>query len=248
MGIISENVIDLKGIKLHVVPTNKYKTNTIVFKMKSPLNKEDITKRALLPHVLQSNSKKFPTTAKLRSYLDELYGATIYVDLAKKGEYHVISFTMEIANEKFLSDQTPLLQKAFEFLAEVVTNPNISEDAFDQKTVENEKRSLKQRIQSVYDDKMRYSNVRLIQEMCKDEPYALYVNGNLEEVDAITEQNLYEYYKRALAEDELDLYVVGDVDNDEVTKIVSHLFQLEERKPTTIDRENDPQKRRSSRN
>jgi predicted Zn-dependent peptidase len=236
MGIISENVIDLKGIKLHVVPTNKYKTNTIVFKMKTPLNKEDITKRALLPHVLQSNSKKFPTTAKLRSYLDELYGATIYVDLAKKGEYHVISFTMEIANEKFLSDQTPLLQKAFEFLAEVVTNPNTVEDAFDQKTVENEKRSLKQRIHSVYDDKMRYSNVRLIQEMCKDETYALYVHGNLDEVDAITEQKLYEYYKRALAEDELDLYVVGDVDNDEVTSMVSQLFQLEERKPTIIDR------------
>ena len=28
-------------------------------------------------------------------------------------------------------------------------------------TVENEKRSLKQRIQSVYDDKMKYSNFRL---------------------------------------------------------------------------------------
>ena len=236
MGMISENVFALKGVKLHVVPTNKYKTNTIVFKMKTPLNKENITKRALLPHVLQSNSKKFPTTAKLRSYLDELYGATINVDLAKKGEYHVISFTIEIANEKFLSDQSPLLQKAFEFLCEVVTNPNTVGGAFDQKTVENEKRSLKQRIQSVYDDKMRYSNVRLIQEMCKDEPYALYVHGNLEEVDAITEQNLYEYYKRALAEDELDLYVVGDVDSDEVTQAVSQLFQLEERKPATMDR------------
>ena len=85
MGIISENEIDLKGIKLHVIPTNKYKTNTIVFKMKSPLNKEDITKRALLPHVLQSNSKKFPTTAKLRSYLDELYGATYLCGFSKKG-------------------------------------------------------------------------------------------------------------------------------------------------------------------
>jgi predicted Zn-dependent peptidase len=235
MGIISENVVDLTGIKLRVVSTKKYKTNTIVFKMKTSLKKEDITKRALLPHVLQSSSLNFPTTAKLRSYLDELYGATIYVDLAKKGEYHVISFTIEIANEKFLSDQTPLLKKAFEFLAEVLTNPNIDGKAFDQKTVENEKRSLKQRIQSVYDDKMRYSNVRLIQEMCKDEPYALNVNGNLEDVDAITEQNLYEYYKRALAEDELDLYVVGDVDKEDVKSIVSPLFQLEERTPIKID-------------
>ena len=66
MGIISEVVTELKGIKLHVVPTDKYKTNTIVFKMKAPLNKEDVTKRALLPHVLQSNSKKYPTTARTK--------------------------------------------------------------------------------------------------------------------------------------------------------------------------------------
>ena len=46
-------------------------------------------------------------------------------------------------------------------------------DSFDPSTVENEKRSLKQRIQSIYDDKMKYSNFRLIQEMCKDEPYAI---------------------------------------------------------------------------
>ena len=50
---------------------------------------------------------------------------------------------------------------------------------FDQETVEKEKRTLKQRIQSVYDDKMRYSNVRLVKEMCKGEPYALQVNGEM---------------------------------------------------------------------
>src|SRR4051794_33669812 len=153
MGVFSENVTDLKGIKLHIVPTEKYKTNTIVFKMKAPLNKADVTKRALLPHVLQSNSKKFPTTATFRSYLDELYGAMFYVDLSKKGEYHVISLTIEIANEKFLTQSPPLLQKAFEFLVEVIKNPNVNGDSFDPTTIDNEKRSLKQRIQSVYDDK-----------------------------------------------------------------------------------------------
>ena len=80
----------------------------------------------------------------------------------------------------------PLLQKAFEFLAEVVTNPNAANGAFELNTVENEKRSLKQRIQSVYDDKMKYSSYRLIQEMCKEEPYELYVHGIPENVDDIT--------------------------------------------------------------
>ncbi len=237
MDVFSEKIIELEGINLHVVPTNKYKTNTIVFKMKAPLSHEDVTKRALLPHVLQSSSKQYPTTAKLRSYLDDLYGALFYVDLSKKGEYHVISFTVEIANEKFLSDTTPLLKKAFEFLAEVIKNPNSEDGFFETATIDNEKRSLKQRIQSIYDDKMKYSNFRLIQEMCKEEPYALNVHGELKDVDAITPANLYEYYQQALLEDELDLYVVGDVNVEETANTVKQLMTFENRTPKTIARE-----------
>ncbi|WP_394232466.1 EF-P 5-aminopentanol modification-associated protein YfmF [Niallia oryzisoli] len=239
MGVLTESILDVNGMKLHIIPTEKYKTNTIVFKMKAPLEKENVTKRALLPHVLQSNSKKFPTTSLLRSYLDELYGATFHVDLGKKGEYHVISFSMEVANEKFLSDSTPLLEKAFGFLAEVLTNPNIEGRTFNQTTMDNEKRSLKQRIQSVYDDKMKYSNFRVIQEMCKEEPYALYVHGQLEDVDSITSEILYEYYQQALAEDELDLFVVGDVKEEEVERLAANLFDFKKRTPKLIDRKGD---------
>lgn len=235
MDSTAEKISQMQGYKLHVIETDKYKTNTFVWKMKAPLSKETVTKRALLPQVLQSSSGKYPTTTALRSYLDDLYGATLYIDLAKKGEYHIISFSLEIANEKFLSDPSPLLKKGFELLAEVLTNPNASGNAFDQETIDKEKRTLKQRIQSVYDDKMRYSNVRLMEEMCKGEPYALQVNGEAEEVDSITAENLFDYYKRAFLEDEMDLYVVGDVNEDEVKNIANELFNFENRTPKTLE-------------
>jgi predicted Zn-dependent peptidase len=235
MESTAEKIIAMQGYKLHVIETDKYKTNTFVWKMKAPLSKEDVTKRALLPHVLQSSTAKHPTTTALRSYLDELYGATLFVDLAKKGEYHIISFSLEIANEKFLSDPSPLLKKGFELLAEVLTNPNISGNAFDKETVDKEKRTLKQRIQSVYDDKMRYSNVRLLEEMCKGEPYALQVNGDAADVDSITPENLYEYFKKAFLEDEMDLYIIGDVKEAEVKNFANELLQFENRSPKTLE-------------
>ncbi|WHY02400.1 pitrilysin family protein [Neobacillus sp. DY30] len=234
MDSTTEKITNMQGYKLHVIETDKYKTNTFVWKMKAPLTKEDVTKRALLPHVLQSSSSKYSTTTALRSYLDELYGATLFVDLAKKGEYQIISFTLEIANENFLSDPAPLLEKGFELLSEVLTKPNASGSAFDQETVNKEKRTLKQRIQSVYDDKMRYSNVRLLQEMCKGEPYALQVNGEAEDIDAITPENLYEYYKKAFSEDEMDLYIIGDVKEDEVKSLADRLLSFENRTPQKI--------------
>lgn len=85
MNITTETVKEIDGVKLHQIKTDKYKTNTIVWKMKAPLSKDTVTLRALLPHVLESSSAAYPTTAKLRAYLDELYGASLYVDLSKKG-------------------------------------------------------------------------------------------------------------------------------------------------------------------
>ncbi|HAQ08829.1 MAG TPA: peptidase M16 [Bacillus bacterium] len=235
MAVISETIKDMKGYKLHIVKTEKFKTNTIVWKMKTPLTSENVTKRALLPYVLQSSSQAFPSTSKLRSYLDELYGANLYVDVSKKGEYQVISFSLEIANEKFLSDPEPLLKKGMKLIAEILVNPLTQNDTFDKETVEKEKRTLKQRIQSVYDDKMRYSNFRLVQEMCKGEPYALHVNGNIDDIPGINEQNLYSYYKQAFAEDELDLYIIGDVEEIEVQSIAESLLRFEGREPLKVE-------------
>src|SRR5690606_27640974 len=156
-----KKIIENGGLKLHLLKTEKYKTNTIVFKMKTPLTKENATIRALLPHVLQSGTNTYPSITEIRSYLEELYGAVLYVDLQKKGEYHVISITMELANEKFLKSDEPLLEKGITFLAELLLNPKTeNNNSFDQQIVEKEKRILKQRIQAAFDDKMRYANLR----------------------------------------------------------------------------------------
>lgn len=231
MNLPNEVEREAGGLKLHLVKTEKYKTNTLVLKLKAPLESETVTLRALLPYVLQSGTKNLPSSAKLRSYLDELYGASLSVDLTKKGEYHIISFRMEIANEKFLSDPAPLLNKGIALIAEVLQEPALQGNTFVSDIVEKEKRTLKQRIQSVYDDKMRYSNLRLVQEMCKGEPYALHVNGEKEQVDEITAESLYTYYQRALNEDEIDLYIIGDINEEEVADEVNSRFSLSQRPP-----------------
>ena len=236
MSVASEKITKYGGFQLHTVKTEKFKTNNIVVKWRTPITKENVTHRALLPYVMQNSTEKYPTTAKLRSYVEELYGATFFIDLAKKGEYHIVSFSLEIVNEKFLSDPTPLLKKGLEFLSEVIFHPNVADNGFDQNVIENEKRALKQRIQSIYDDKMRYSNQRVIDVMCENEPYALSVYGEKEEVDSITPQSLFSYYQKALTEDQVDLYMVGDINEEEVASYIEELFPFKERTAKSIDR------------
>ena len=91
------------------------------------------------------------------------------------------------------------MEKGLQLLSELVFSPALENGAFLPLYVTQEKRTLKQRIQAVYDDKMRYSNLRLVQEMCKSEPYALHVNGEFDDVEHITPQDLYEAYQKPYA-------------------------------------------------
>ncbi|WP_228027522.1 EF-P 5-aminopentanol modification-associated protein YfmF [Bacillus fonticola] len=224
------------GLTLHTIPTKKFKTNSLVLKMNAPIQEQTVTMRALLPYVLQSSTKNYDTTTKLRSHLDDLYGAALYVDLAKKGDTHTLTFTIDLPNERFLKDRTPLLEKGLQLLQEVLYTPNVVNGQFHEKTVEQEKRTMKARIQAMNDDKMRYSGVRLVEEMCEGEPYALRLNGRSEDVDGITTEALYQYYEQALAEDKMDLYVVGDIEPQEVTKLVTSIFSVPSRERARLEK------------
>jgi predicted Zn-dependent peptidase len=226
MKLLTEQKHQVNGLTVHTIQTAKYKTNTLMLKMNAPLEEETVTLRALLPYVLQSATASYPSTTKLRTYLDELYGATLQVDLMKKGEWHDMTFRIDAANETYLKDTAPLLKDALLLLGDLLLNPALENGVFLQSIVEQEKRALRQRIQAVFDDKMRYSNLRLVEEMCKEEPYHLHVNGRVEDIDAITPSSLYEYYKKALEEDSIHLYVIGDINEDEVLENVKEVFSL----------------------
>ncbi|MFP3473180.1 hypothetical protein R0J90_24280, partial [Micrococcus sp. SIMBA_144] len=50
-----------------------------------------------------------------------------------------------------------------------------------------------------------------------------------EEVDGVTAQSLYDYYKKVCAEDEIDLYLVGDLEGVNAEEVVKELFPFQER-------------------
>lgn len=225
---MEQQLHELGGLRVHIIPTDKYKTNTFVFRLKAPLNEETVTERALLPYVLQSATEKLPSVIRLRQYLEELYGSSLAVDVSKKGEDHIISIYVDIANEVYLHDAPPLFEKALSMLSDIVLHPATEGNGFLPSIVESEKRALLQRIEATYDDKMRYANERLIEEMCKVEPYRLSANGKKESVSSITNESLYQYYQKVLAEDEMDLYIIGDISENAVD-LVSKYFSISAR-------------------
>lgn len=227
MGELLFDTFLINQMNLHIAKTDKFKTTTMIVQLEQDLQESTVTQTALIPFVLKRGCEKYPSTQQLRQYLDSLFGAVFHTDVIKKGEKQIIQIQIEIANEKYLSDSTPLLQKGIEFLGEVMTKPLVEGNGFSAGYVKSEAELLKNKITSLIDDKIRYANQRVTEEMCKDEPYRLLSYGKLEELEDVDPGQLFSYYKQLLDQNPIDIYIIGDVDQQEVKMGVEKHFSVE---------------------
>lgn len=228
---VEEQVNENDNFRTHIIHTDKFKTETIIVQIKRRMTSDDVAIRALLPYVLQSATNNYPSVKKIRTRLEELYGAVLTCDLSKKGDHHIITFRLDVVSHKYLFKDEQIFTEALALLAEVLFDPKTNADGvFDENIVNQEKRTLKQKISALFDDKMRYANMRLVEEMCASEPYQQHVYGSYAEVDQITSRDLYTYYEQMLTEDEIDVYIVGNREENETQAHIDTYFKFPEKR------------------
>ena len=208
-----------KGIKLHEIQTEKFKTNLIAIFLSMPITKENVTKNSLISAVLRRGSKNMPTLDKISQEMEEMYGASFDCGLDKTGDNHILKFYLEAINDNFLpqTDEN-MLKTSIEKILELVFNPLVENGGFKDEYVKQEKENVKRIIEGKPDNKARYAFDRCIEEMYKNQPYGLYKYGYIEDLERITAQDLYKYYQSMIAECKIDIFVSGDI--KEITSIV----------------------------
>ncbi|MCM3133515.1 insulinase family protein [Paenibacillus polysaccharolyticus] len=212
------------GLHLHLYNTEKFKTISVMLTIRAPLRKQCMTSRVLLSQILNGGSMNYPTRKKIQHKLDEMYGAELSWDTHKKGEEHCIFFKMEISADQFLNDGNSLLQSSLLLLHEIIYNPLLEDGAFRPQIVEREKQLLKQRIDSMFNEKILYAHVRLIEEMYQDEDYAIPPLGSKELIDSLHEVSVFQVYEDMLRNDRFDLFIVGAFDEKAVRLMVKDIF------------------------
>lgn len=231
MNQVNEKVMGSGGLNLHLVPSKKFKTLNFVVKFKAILNKSTITKRAILPYILQKGTNQYQSRTALQQKLDDLYGAVLSINGTKKGKYHIITVRLEIPNQRLLENESTLVEETIELLNEIINHPNVSGNGFVSEVVEREKETLKQKINAIMDDKMSYANMRLVDEMCKNEVYKTHVHGYLEDLPNLNGENLFTYYQSLLSEDRMDFYVLGDFEETNMINSITKVFKNDHNKP-----------------
>ena len=215
-------MIDMGAYNLHIIKTTKFKTITVEVNFREKMSKDSITMRNLLKSVLLSTNKNFQNERELIKETENLYDLKLISSNTRIGNYSNLAFKIRFLNEKYT--EKSMNEYSIGFLLDVIFNPDVENNSFKKEIVNKCKLKLEKSIKSLSDNKLKYALFKLL-ETTVDKPYSYNSYGYLEDLEKINPQNLYEYYQKVINNNYIDVFVVGDVNTDDIKEIFKNNFK-----------------------
>lgn len=218
MNIESHN---MGAYNLHFIKTNKFKTISVDVNFYREIKEDEITKRNLLKMILLDSNNDYKTERELIIESERLYDIKISSGISRIGKFSDLSFQTKFLNEKYT--EADMNKESIIFFLSLIFNPYVKEGRFI--NIDKQKNRLYQEINSLKDNKIKYSMLKLMEKI-KDKPYSYNPYGQKEDLDDITGKELYDYYKKVISEDQIDIFVLGDFSSSEMKEIFKEYFKV----------------------
>lgn len=207
---------------VHHLATDKFKTNLIQVYFMLPLkNDKEAAMNALIPSILERGSEHYNNNQLIKSKLENLYGARLSSNILKRGENQILRFSLEMVNEKYLSQPSNLTENSFNLLNDIIFNPLIEKEKFQENYFKQETEVLKQDILALINDKYSFAVENCLRKMCKNEKYRIYKKGSVSALSEITNEELYAHYKKIINQAKRSLFLIGDFKDE----FIEHIFK-----------------------
>ncbi len=207
-----------EGVYLQCFPTKKFKTVRINIYFKQKLTVKKLSDYALLSRLLDLSTAAYPNQSLLNQALSHLYGASFSTYAHRQGNAIIFQYQFVFPNSKFISQANDLKEKNMEFIRQALFHPHAQQGSFDPQTFQRQQSNLLDEIDSLSDDKQLFARLRLNQLYYPDSKYQLPAIGRGEDVASCTPESLYRAYEDLINQSELDILIMGDVDEDYMTE------------------------------
>ena len=180
-----------------------------------PITRENVTKNALISAILRRGTMNMPSSLEISKTLEEMYGASFDNGIDKTGDNQILKFYIETINDNYIPQNGEnMLKTSIKKLLEIVFNPLVKDEKFNEEYVRQEKENIKRIIEGKTDNKAMYANERCIEEIYKNEPFGLYKYGYIEDLKNIDAKNLYKYYEQMISICKVDIFVSGNIEEN----------------------------------
>lgn len=226
-------VYDCDSYKIHTIKTDKFKNCSMEIMFRNKLVKNEITQNNMLVDLLMHSSKMYPKRRDVAIQLENLYSSSLRGFTTRLGNSVMLSFVLDFLNPKYCEEG--YLNEVLAMPFEMLLNPNIENNEFDKRSFNIIKNRIKSDIESLKENATKYAFRRSLINMDEESPSSYYMVGYMEDLENISTSSLVDAYYNLLNNYICDIYVIGNLDMDEVVSIIKERFINKTIKQSKID-------------
>jgi predicted Zn-dependent peptidase len=197
---------------VHVWSNRQFQTRFVNIKCVRRMRRDDVTSTAVLPYLWLEGTEHYPDAKALLRRADDLFGTVLRTGIGKRADRHVAELYAALP-EPVHTDDPSLFDETLALVLEVLTAPARDGAGFVPAHVERQRHLHRRRIEGVFDDKIAYAMERCAACAFDGHPAGLPRLGFEQDLDGLTPASLWQTHTQLLAEGEVHVYVVGQVDD-----------------------------------
>ncbi|KXT63397.1 Zinc protease [Streptococcus sp. DD04] len=223
-----------KGVHLHFIQSEKFKTNKIKVRFSAPMSEKTIAGRVLTASMLETSNALYPTSQSFREKLANLYGANFSTSLSRRGLVHYLDINLSFVRDQFLSRKNVLTDEMLEFLKASLFSPLSNGDAFDGKTFEIEKKNVLTDLEAEIENHFYHAHRKLNDLFYDLSEMRIPRVGTVELVEKETAESSFATFQQMLKEDQIDFFFIGNFNEIAVRDKIQDFHFAEREQPLEL--------------
>lgn len=208
---------------------------TIIIQVMFPYkkNSKDLAHISLLPVLLDSMNNKYQNESDFVLERKKLMILNTGANRTSFGDNGYFSFNMIVPDTYALGKD--LLEEQFSFFKEIIYNPRIENDGFLKFELDREINNIKRSIDNSLKNMMPYHSYK-VKKLIDDEGIlSETLIDNQDQLDKVTPQSLYNFYKKYIYEAQPIIFVFGNVEEKRINELCKKHLYIKKFENTTAE-------------
>lgn len=223
------NLIKYSNYNLHTINVDNFRSChfSLVFRYK--FDEKKAIAFSMLADLLTDASKNYPSPKYVFRHTDSNYILDFYGSFTKVGKVMQTFIICDYVDPKYIDDKN-YLDNTYKFIFDMLKNPLVKNNAFEEKTFNTVKNRLVSELLRLKEDNSFMSIHNAFKLFATDKSISFHAYDMIDFIKNITAEELYEYYLDLINNSSIDIFVTSSTPSKDIEKAVKKYFPFKNNK------------------
>ena len=209
-----KSIYEFNNYNIHFKSSNKFKTYFLEINFFNKHDFKRLAARETMLRMLFMNNKIYKTSIDISKKCEDLYDPYMYYEQSLMGNYQISTLFIKFIDPKYVKEDN-YYELVIEYFFNLINNADFKEDS-----LEFVKASMINDLNSIMDKPSRYSSIKFMTLLDKNDPRMSTLYGELNDIKNLTIDDIKNEYERFLNESSIEINLVAFEEKEEYINII----------------------------